>query len=91
MAYRRAVDKVVDIMEGHGEGGEGQHHALLHIAFLETVPSLAHAVAPTPQLVYTYTQHTLLSFKLFPFWRMLPPPLVSFSMHARTHTQHVCL
>ncbi len=39
-------------MEGHGEGGEGQHHALLHIAFLETVASLAHVVAPTPQLVY---------------------------------------
>lgn len=57
MTYRRAVYKVVDVMEGHGEGSERQHHALLHIAFLETVASLAHAVAPTPQLVYRHT-HT---------------------------------
>ncbi len=57
VTYRRAVYKVVDVMEGHGEGGERQHHALLHIAFLETVASLAHAIAPTPQLVCTHTGH----------------------------------
>ncbi len=54
VTYRRAVYKVVDVMEGHGEGGERQHHALLHIAFLEAVASLAHAIAPTPQLVCTH-------------------------------------
>ncbi len=56
VTYWRAVYKVVDVMEGHGEGGERQHHPLLHIALLETVASLAHAVASTPQLVCRHTQ-----------------------------------
>ena len=34
-AYRRNINVVVDIGEGHGERGEGQHHALLHIALPE--------------------------------------------------------
>ena len=49
-AYRRAVYEVVDIAEGHGEGREGEHHALLHIALLEAVACLAHAVASALQL-----------------------------------------
>ena len=53
-------------MEGHGEGGKGQHHALLHIAFLETVASLAHAVARTPQFVCTHTLDMLHPLKLTP-------------------------
>ena len=50
-AHRRAVYEVVDITEGHGEGIEGQDHALVHIALLEAVASLAHAVTSTLQLV----------------------------------------
>ena len=51
IAYRWAVYKVVDVIEGHGEGVEGQHHALLHIALLEAVASLAHAAPSTLQLL----------------------------------------
>ena len=50
-AYRGAVYKVVDIVEGHSKGREGQHHPLLHIALLETVASLAHAAAGALQLL----------------------------------------
>ena len=41
----------MDVVEGHGEGGEGEHHPLLHIALLEAVASLAHAVAGALQLL----------------------------------------
>lgn len=40
----------MDIIEGHSEGGERQHHALLHIALLKAVTSLAHAAASALQL-----------------------------------------
>ena len=52
-AYRGAIHKVVDIMKGHGEGCEGQHHALFHIALLEAVAPHLVAGAGTPQLVCT--------------------------------------
>ena len=52
-AYRGAVHKVVDIMEGHSEGGEGQHHSLLHIALLEAV-----AAGPFPETLSTLLQYT---------------------------------
>ena len=41
----------MDIVEGHGERGEGQHHPFLHIALLEAVASLTHAAAGTLQLL----------------------------------------
>ena len=50
---RRAVHKVVDIIEGHGEGGEGQHHALVHIALLEAVAPSSAPAASAPQLICT--------------------------------------
>ena len=48
--YRGTVYKVMDVIEGHGEGVEGQHHALLHIALLEAVAGLAHAAPSALQL-----------------------------------------
>ena len=53
MTDRRAVHKVVDIMEGHGEGGEGQDHALVHIALLKAVAPSSAPAASTPQLICT--------------------------------------
>lgn len=54
-AYRRAVNKVVDVMEGHGEGGEWQHHTLLYIALLEADAThlLPGALTGTPQSACT--------------------------------------
>ena len=50
-AYLGAVYKVLDVIEAHGEGVEGQHHALLHNNLLEAVASLAHAVPSAVQVL----------------------------------------